>query len=95
MYSRLIEDYLTACMPELNVSVRQFGWGGERADGFLARMTNDCLRFQPTVATTCYGMNDHEYRPYEPSVGDAYRKYSTAIVESFREHGVRVVLGSR
>jgi len=94
MYSRLIEDYLTACMPELNVSVRQFGWGGERADGFLARMTNDCLRFQPTVATTCYGMNDHEYRPYEPSVGDAYRKYSTAIVESFREHGVRVVLGS-
>lgn len=93
-YSRLIEDYLTACMPQLKVTVRQYGWGGERADGFLARMTNDCLRFKPTIATTCYGMNDHEYRPYEPSVGDAYRKYSTAIVESFKAHGVRVVLGS-
>lgn len=94
MYSRLIEDYLTACMPQLEVSVRQFGWGGERADGFLKRMTNDCLRFKPTVATTCYGMNDHEYRPYEPGIGDAYRKYSVGIVESFKANGVRVVVGS-
>jgi hypothetical protein len=94
MYSRLIEDYLTACTPELKVAVRQFGWGGERTEGFLERMTNDCLRFKPTIATTCYGMNDHEYRPYEASVGDAYRKYSTAIVESFKDHGVRVVVGS-
>ncbi len=94
MYSRLIEDYLTACTPELKVRVRQFGWGRRTAEGFLARMTNDCLRFKPTIATTCYGMNDHEYRPYVPSVGDAYRKYSTAIVESFTVHGLRVVLGS-
>ncbi|HWI58462.1 MAG TPA: hypothetical protein VNZ22_14655, partial [Bacillota bacterium] len=56
MYSRLMEDYLTMCAPELNVTVRQYGWSGERAPGFLARMTNDCLRFKPTVATTCYGM---------------------------------------
>ena len=94
MYSRIIEDYLTACLPELKISVRQFGWGGERADGFLARMTNDCLRFNPTIATTCYGMNDHEYRPYVNSIGDAFRKSETAMVESFKAHGVRVVLGS-
>src|SRR3954469_14954640 len=45
MYSRIMEDYLTMCVPELNITVRQFGWSGERAPGFLARMTNDCLRF--------------------------------------------------
>jgi len=73
MYSRLMEDYLTMCAPELGVTVRQFGWSGERAPGFLHRMTNDCLRFQPTLATTCYGMNDHEYRAYEPRIGDTYR----------------------
>ena len=69
MYSRLMEDYLTMCAPELEVTVRQYGWGGERATGFLGRMTNDCLRFKPTIATTCYGMNDHEYRPYEDRIG--------------------------
>ena len=53
MYSRILEDYLTMCVPELEVTVRQFGWSGERAPGFLARMTNDCLRFKPTVAMSC------------------------------------------
>jgi len=65
MYSRIMEDYLTVCVPELGITVRQYGWSGERAPGFLARMTNDCLRFHPTIATTCYGMNDHEYHAYE------------------------------
>src|SRR6266576_1343586 len=65
MYSRIMEDYLTMCAPELKITVRQFGWSGEKAPGFLARMTNDCLRFKPTIATTCYGMNDHLYKPYE------------------------------
>ena len=94
MYSRIMEDYLTMCVPELGMTVRQFGWSGERAPGFLARMTNDCLRFKPTVATTCYGMNDHEYRPYEDRIGQAYRASSTAVVEAFKANGVRVIQGS-
>jgi len=94
MYSRIIEDYLTMCVPDLHVSVRQYGWSGERAPGFLARMTNDCLRFNPTIATTCYGMNDHEYRPYEERIGQTYREKSTAIIEAFKANGVRVIQGS-
>ena len=70
MYSRIIETYLTVCVPDLRVSVRQFGWSGERAPGFLSRMTNDVLRFRPTIATTCYGMNDHRYQPFTAEIGD-------------------------
>ena len=94
MYSRIMETYLTVCVPELDISVRQYGWSGETASGFLARMTNDCLRFKPTLATTCYGMNDHGYRPYEDAIGKKYREKSTAIVESFKAHGTRVIQGS-
>lgn len=94
MYSRLIEDYLTMCVPQLEISVRQYGWSGEKVPGFLARMTNDCLRFQPTVATTAYGMNDFEYRPYENRIGEAYETNSFKMVESFKAHGVRVILGA-
>jgi lysophospholipase L1-like esterase len=94
VYSRIMEDYLTMCEPELHVTVRQYGWGGERAPGFLARLTNDCLRFKPTIATTCYGMNDHEYRAYEDRIGQTYRENSTAIVEAFKANGVRVIQGS-
>lgn len=93
-YSVLLEAYLTACLPELGVRVRQFGWSGEQASGFLARMKNDVLRFRPTVATTCYGMNDHRYVPYSDEIGAAYRDSMTAVVGAFKQAGVRVVVGS-
>jgi len=94
MYSRILETYLTVCTPELNLSIRQYGWSGERADGFFERMQNDVLRFKPTIATTCYGMNDHRYRPYEPWIGELYRIHLDAVVRAFEAEQVRVVVGS-
>ncbi len=93
-YSRIMEDYLTMCVPDLQVTVRQYGWSGEKAPGFLSRMTNDCLRFSPTIATTCYGMNDFKYVPYDDSIGQVYATNQTAIVQAFKAHGARVILGS-
>src|SRR3954469_13428262 len=57
-YSVFIEDYLLMCQPAEKLRVSQFGWGGETAAGFQKRMRNDTLRFNPTVITTCFGMND-------------------------------------
>lgn len=94
MYSRILETYLTACLPALKVTVRQYGWGGETAEGFKNRMANDALRFQPTLATTCYGMNDHKYRAYDEANGQWYRENQLAIVQAFKAAGARVVLGS-
>jgi hypothetical protein len=94
MYSRIMETYLAVALPELNISTRQFGWSGEQASGFLHRMTNDVLRFHPTVATTCYGMNDFHYRPYELPIGQAYASNMTDTVLAFENAGTRVIVGS-
>ena len=94
MYSRLIETYLTVCVPELQITARQFGWSGETAEGFLRRMTNDCLRFQPNVATLCYGMNDYRYKPIDEANDLWYRSNYTAVVRAFKGSGTRVILGS-
>jgi lysophospholipase L1-like esterase len=94
MYSRIMETYLTVCVPQLQIAVRQFGWSGERAPGFLARMENDVLRFDPTVATTCYGMNDHRYQPYQEQYGREYHETSRAVIRLFKQRGVRVIQGS-
>lgn len=93
-YSCLIETYLTVCVPDLKITARQYGWSGETAVGFLKRMKQDCLRFNPTVATLCYGMNDAKYRPYDDVNGEWYRENYTAIVKEFKAAGARVVLGS-
>ncbi|HEY3861658.1 MAG TPA: SGNH/GDSL hydrolase family protein [Verrucomicrobiae bacterium] len=94
MYSRIMETYLTVALPELHITTRQYGWSGEQASGFLHRMTNDVLRFDPTVATTCYGMNDHRYRAYEPEIGETYASNMTDIVLAFESAGTRVIAGA-
>ena len=93
-YSVILETYLTACLPELEITCRQFGWSGEQAGGFLKRMESDVLRFQPTFATTCYGMNDFRYVPYNEPIAAEYRKNLTAMVAGFKQTGTRVLLGS-
>ncbi|HTA29243.1 MAG TPA: SGNH/GDSL hydrolase family protein [Candidatus Cybelea sp.] len=93
-YSRIMETYLTVALPELRISTRQYGWSGEQASGFLNRMTNDVLRFDPTVATTCYGMNDHRYQAYAPAIGQAYGANMTDIVLAFQAAGTRVIAGA-
>ena len=94
MYSRLLEAYLAAARPDLQVECRQYGWSGETAGGFFGRMKNDVLRFRPTIASTCYGMNDFRYVPFEKSIGEDYRKNQTKVVQAFKAAGARVVLGS-
>ncbi|NBN95484.1 MAG: hypothetical protein EBV31_07705 [Verrucomicrobia bacterium] len=94
MYSRIMEAYIVAARSDLHVTVRQYGWSGEQAGGFLKRMDNDVLRFKPTIATTCYGMNDFRYVPQDDAIAATYRQNQTAVVRKFKEAGARVVLGS-
>ena len=94
-YSRFIEDYLVMCQPAADLKVFQAGWSGEKAPGFLQRMKNDVLAFQPTVATLCYGMNDGAYTATNPAGLEVYKKTLTEIVNVFEQSGVRsVVVGS-
>jgi len=94
VYSRYMEDYLTACTPDLDVWCVQLGWSGETAPGFLNRMNTDLLPFKPTVATTCYGMNDGGYRPYEDAIGRRYVDAMREIVLRLKNAGATVVIGT-
>lgn len=95
LYSVFIEDYLLMCQPVTNLTAHQFGWSGERADGFASRINGEVLPFHPAVATTCYGMNDGAYAPIDAGRQTAYRKSTEAIVKQFRDAGVHlIVIGS-
>ncbi len=94
LYSRYMETYLTACTPKLDLWILQLGWSGETAPGFLGRMDQDLLSFKPTVVTTCYGMNDGGYRPYEDSIGRRYRDAMDKLIQRAKAAGATVVVGS-
>lgn len=91
LYSKYIETYLLACTGRSDIHVFQFGWSGERAPGFAARLENDLAIFSPNVATTCYGMNDGSYKAYVPEIGAEYEKHMRLIIEGFKKVGVKAM----
>jgi len=93
LYSKYMELYLLACVPQFELTTFQFGWGGERAPGFARRMENDFVPWKPTVVTTCFGMNDGSYRPYEAQIGKAYEAGSRLIQKRCKALGARMVVG--
>lgn len=94
-YSRFIEVYLLASSGVADLDIAQFGWGGERAGGWVNRGLKSIDWFKPTVATTCYGMNDGSYTTYTDAIGKTYRDATAAYTELMKKAGVReIVLGS-
>jgi lysophospholipase L1-like esterase len=93
LYSKYVETYLLACLPELDLRVLQLGWSGETAPGFANRMNNDLLPWKPDVVTTCYGMNDGSYRAYEEGIGKRYAGAMADIVGRLKKSGATVVVG--
>jgi len=94
-YSVFIETYLLAAKPVNNLRIVQVGWSGERAPAFLARIGSDVLPFHPTVATTFYGMNDGQYGPMTPQIGQTFGDALKASIDALKAGGVRtVVVGS-
>jgi lysophospholipase L1-like esterase len=95
LYSVYVQDYLLMCKPAAALRTAQVGWSGETSWGFLGRMKQDALVFRPTVATTCYGMNDGGYAKLTDEIAAKYRQAMTDVVKTFKEGGVRfVVVGS-
>jgi len=95
LYSKYVECWLLASSGIRDVQVMQFGWSGEKADGFAKRAANDLGVFHPTVATLCYGMNDGGYQAWKPEIGATYEANMRKVLDRLREAGVKtVVVGS-
>src|SRR6187402_3447807 len=66
-YTAYVEAYILACAGRTDVSVFQFGWGGENADQFRNRVTRgDLDAFKPTAVTIAYGANDGGGQAWQP-----------------------------
>ena len=95
LYSKYVECYLLASSGVPDLKVLQYGWSGERANGFADRLENDLAGFSPTVVTLCYGMNDGGYQPFNEQIGSAYEANMRRVLAGLEKMKVRsVVVGS-
>jgi len=95
IYTVFMEDYLLMCQPVEGLRIAQLGWGSERTGGFLLRIKSDVLPFKPTVVTTCYGMNDGNYRAMDQMTSTYYQRPTQQVISDLKAGGVReIILGS-
>ena len=94
-YSLYIEDYLLMCQRVEGLDVSQFGWSGQTAEAFLARLDIDLPSFRPTIVTTCFGVDDGDQKATDDDTANRFRQVQTDLVAALKKRGVRiVVLGS-
>lgn len=99
-YTVAIETYVRTRFPNLQVKFVDSAVGGARVTGNWAvssedeSLQRDVFPFKPDVITIMLGMNDAEYRPFDQSVFDTYKKGYEYIIQQMQSHlpGVKIVL---
>ncbi|HEX3135594.1 MAG TPA: GDSL-type esterase/lipase family protein, partial [Planctomycetota bacterium] len=85
-YTAYVEAYLLACAGRTDVSVFQFGWGGENADQFRNRITRgDLDAFKPTAISIAYGANDCGGQAWQNWMEPMWRGRLTSVLATLAE----------
>ncbi|MEW6492327.1 MAG: SGNH/GDSL hydrolase family protein [Cyanobacteriota bacterium] len=92
LYTTYIEHYVVTHYPDRRVTFFNTGWSCERvtgnncgtSPGALARVEQDVIDYQPTVVTLLFGMNDGQYKNFDPATLKVYEDGLSAIIQKLK-----------
>jgi lysophospholipase L1-like esterase len=101
LYTAYVEQYVLSRYPERRVTFINTGWGGDKVTGNdckpcagvggLARIKRDVIDHRPSVVTLLFGMNDGQYRDFDPAIAKVYEDGLTAIIRELKSKtGARI-----
>ncbi len=101
LYTTYVEHYVLTHYPDRRVTFINTGWGGDKVSGNdckpcagvggLARIKRDVVDHRPTVVTLLFGMNDGQYRDFDPAISKVYEDGLTAIIRELKSKtGARI-----
>jgi lysophospholipase L1-like esterase len=93
LYSKYLELYLLACVPQTQVITFDFGYSLETAAGFDCLFPASVMPFKPTLVTLCFGMNDGTYKPFTAAIGKSYEDPMRDMVTRLKAAGATVLVG--
>lgn len=103
-YVTLIEAYLWATRPDLELDIVNAGLSGETVSGItepvhpsprptvLSRLGRALELVRPDWVVVCYGMNDGIYHPVSPEIIDRYREGLRQVIDRVRAGGAKLIL---
>jgi lysophospholipase L1-like esterase len=90
LYSNYLEAWSVCRFPKRKLTFRNVGIGGDRSTGGNSRFQRDVLKQHATVLTVDFGMNDGNYKPFDPKTFQTYMKGLQGIADQAREAKIRV-----
>lgn len=84
LYSAFIEGYVLTKYPDKQLTVWNFGWGGDTAFGGGRRYARDVQAVQPQVVLVAFGMNDGKYSAPDDAVKASYLANQRRLIETIR-----------
>ena len=94
LYTTYVEHYVLTHYPDRRVTFINTGWGGDKVSGNdckpcagvggLARIKRDVIDHRPSVVTLLFGMNDGQYRDFDPAILKVYEDGLTAIIRELK-----------
>jgi len=92
LYAAYVETFLRTRFADKNLTVYNFGWGGDTAGGGNARFTRDVAPVKPTLVFVNFGMNDGGYSAFNQGNCDGYIGNQRALAATIKAAGAREVL---
>ena len=92
LYSAFLEDYLLIRYPDKQLTVWNFGWGGDTVLDASQRYSRDVVPVQPTLVLIAFGMNDGGYRAPDEALKASYLANQRRLIETVRAGEARAVL---
>jgi lysophospholipase L1-like esterase len=90
LYSSYVEAWSITRFPAWKMTFRNVGIGGDRSKGGNIRFKRDVASLHPTALTVDFGMNDGNYRAFEPGAYKDYMDGLQGIADQARAAQVRV-----
>jgi lysophospholipase L1-like esterase len=92
IYTRYVMSFFALRYPDMHVTFRNAGIGGDTAVGGIKRLDEDVLEAHPNVVSICFGMNDAGYTKFEQDRYEEYIAAMTVLVSELQKRDIRVLL---
>jgi lysophospholipase L1-like esterase len=90
LYSNYAEMWTITRFPNLKITFRNVGIGGDRSPGGNGRFKRDVLYHKPNAMTVDFGMNDGGYRAFDPALFKNYMEGLQGIADQAKAANIRV-----
>lgn len=93
-YTVLVDLYLAACRPDLEIWMYQDAISGEVTAKQLRRLDVTLERTRPTAAISFYGVNDAGWSAFNQDKADQYDANTRELLQRLKAADIRVLLAS-